>query len=511
MMHKNDRIQNIAVLLTQVIVVFVLWLFFVRINPVIPYDGDDWYFAGAMRWPFPLWGVFNPSKVLPETIEPLCGYIAAYIVYPITGDYIRSLSLVMGLCVALICYLLCWFVYKYTRKTLNITVFRALSIELIVFVSLFLIFKQRTSESYYALWSSDINCCFNYVVPGMLNGIMVLALELHRFCDERKNDSFINGLLLVGVYFAMFSNIELNILLAVYAAVKILIHLLDNTFKTHRMDFRLLIKENSWCIVILFFWVVTLIFEFNGGRAKVVSGESFWAQSFSATFIQMKSFAKNINLVFGFVVVILFISSVVLSEIGAKKNEFDKRIRNALREAVLIGAIVFVYLFLIFTKLGGTYASRPDCMWALQFIAYWLLAISLAEIVSKLQFIRKALPLCILTMCICAFNLNYPFVSCHGGRDYATCKALDEYIIDQIVEADSQGLSYVEVKVPLEQNSSNWPHPYNMAQWMQNTLYAHGIINSRIKVVFVPDPSVNDLFYSRDGVSMEPFTDLEGW
>lgn len=286
---------------------------------------------------------------------------------------------------------------------------------------------------------------------------------------------------------------------------------MDNTFKTHRMDFRLLIKENSWCIVILFFWVVTLIFEFNGGRAKVVSGESFWAQSFSATFIQMKSFAKNINLVFGFVVVILFISSFVLSEIGAKKSEFDKRIRNALREAVLIGAIVFVYLFLIFTKLGGTYASRPDCMWALQFIAYWLLAISLAEIVSKLQFIRKALPLCILTMCICAFNLNYPFVSCHGGRDYATCKALDEYIINQIVEADSQGLSYVEVKVPLEQNSSNWPHPYNMAQWMQNTLYAHGIINSRIKVVFVPDPSVNDLFYSRDGVSMEPFTDLEGW
>ena len=57
------------------------------------------------------------------------------------------------------------------------------------------------------------------------------------------------------------------------------------------------------------------------------------------------------------------------------------------------------------------------------------------------------------------------------GRDYETCKNIDDFIINQIIVADQKGLSSVEVKVPDEHTESNWPHPYNMANWLQNTSY----------------------------------------
>lgn len=72
--------------------VFLL-IFFIRICPIIPYDKDDWIYIGQMRVPFPLWRNWNPSKVLPEVLMPMCGYIGAYMVYPLTGDYFSSLTL----------------------------------------------------------------------------------------------------------------------------------------------------------------------------------------------------------------------------------------------------------------------------------------------------------------------------------------------------------------------------------------------------------------------------------
>lgn len=508
----NNKKPNSVAILSQLIIFSILVFFFLRICPVIPYDGDDCYFAGAMRWPFPLWGVFNPSKVLPETIEPLCGYIAAYVVYPLIGDYVASLSYTMGFCIAGISFLFCFSIYLYLIKKIQISYRKAIAVEFIILLSLFLVFKQRTTESYYALWSSDVNCCFNYVVPGLINGITVFMLEIYSTIPDNKRNMFNNGLMLTGVYFSVFSNIELSIIIAVYAGVKILEYICTTAFKWKTIFCKEFLSNNRWYWCILLTWTGSLVYELNGGRAKVVSGGSFWAQGFKDTMRQMLAFAKNINKVFAIVAVLIFISAFILSEIGSKKvNESDRAIRNTLRKASFAGAIISIYLLLLFTKLGGGYASRPDCMWAIQFAAYWILAVSLAEVLSKCRQFQMLVPLCVIVMGLSAFNINNPFISSHGGRDYATCKAIDEYIINQILEADRAGECYVEVKVPLEPSDSNWPHPYNMAQWMQNTLYAHGMIHRRMTIVFVPDPNVNEIFYRCDGIPMEPFKDLEAW
>lgn len=47
--------------------IFVL-IYFTQISPLVPFDGDDWRYIGGIRPPFPLWGVWNPTRVLPETL-----------------------------------------------------------------------------------------------------------------------------------------------------------------------------------------------------------------------------------------------------------------------------------------------------------------------------------------------------------------------------------------------------------------------------------------------------------
>ena len=81
-------------------------------------------------------------------------------------------------------------------------------------------------------------------------------------------------------------------------------------------------------------------------------------------------------------------------------------------------------------------------------------------------------------------------------------------IIKQVIDGDLSGKEVVEVHVPNEHSDSNWPHPYNMSDWLQNTLYAHKVIRRRMKIIVVPDNSVNELFYY-DISDMEKFIDLE--
>ncbi|MBC6910552.1 hypothetical protein DT304_04555, partial [Lactobacillus reuteri] len=69
-------------LINFVIFIFI-YVYLTQISPIVPFDGDDWRYIGALRIPLPMWGVWNPTRVLPETLMSVGGYIAAFIVYPI--------------------------------------------------------------------------------------------------------------------------------------------------------------------------------------------------------------------------------------------------------------------------------------------------------------------------------------------------------------------------------------------------------------------------------------------
>ncbi len=70
------------------IMLLSLILFFTEAHPLVVYDGDDWSQISYRRAAIPQWGGWNPIKVFPETLLAMSGYMAAYVVRPLTQDYI---------------------------------------------------------------------------------------------------------------------------------------------------------------------------------------------------------------------------------------------------------------------------------------------------------------------------------------------------------------------------------------------------------------------------------------
>lgn len=70
-----------------------LFLFFVKIHPMIVFDTDDWAYIYCNRSALPLWGNWNPSKIFPEVLMPWVSNLAVYVIYPYIHDYIQSLTI----------------------------------------------------------------------------------------------------------------------------------------------------------------------------------------------------------------------------------------------------------------------------------------------------------------------------------------------------------------------------------------------------------------------------------
>ena len=171
---------------------------------------------------------------------------------------------------------------------------------------------------------------------------------------------------------------------------------------------------------------------------------------------------------------------------------------------------------LAYSKTGGHYASDPQCMWPILF--FFILTVTIVSIylVDSYDILKIMTPLVIVLGGFIAFNFNYlPVSSTTNQINPRTAQEVDNYIINQIVQADKKGKNKVTVKVPFDNKNanpkigaSNWPHSYDMAMWMRNTLYAHRIVRTRMKIVFKPSKEVNKRYYENHK-NEQPYVPLE--
>ena len=66
----KERKQQIYKTAWYLAVFGILYLWFARVKPLVPYDGDDWLYLSYARKAVPLWGDWNPARVLPEVLMP---------------------------------------------------------------------------------------------------------------------------------------------------------------------------------------------------------------------------------------------------------------------------------------------------------------------------------------------------------------------------------------------------------------------------------------------------------
>lgn len=502
--------ENVFSKYKSVIVNFFLFvfivIFFTSVSPIFPCDGDDWYFTGSMRLPWPMWGVFNPSKVLPEIIEPLGGYFAAFVVYPFTADYVASIAGTQAVVISAFITLLFWMSFKYFHEKFSLSVSFALCIELIFFLLFFLVFKQKNQNSYYGFWSSDLNCYFNYIIPGVLNATLMLFMaKSDKFVQSGggNKNGCIRAVLLIGIYLALFSNIQSSIILSGYCFIRFV----ETVIKSIRAKKQIFTVKEFWIYgAVDLFWLISLIFESSGLRAMglTVGANGFFIMPLSESLSQYKVLFSYVGKYYSCVFLIFFVLAYLILMID--RNIREKFLVPLIR-TVLLFVLVTTYLTLVHAKAGAWYGRRPDTMWPVIFLILMLTSLCVAIVFTKL----KALEFCMIPMVfmlfVVAFNLNGKFIQFE--QDYSTAKRINDYIIRQVVTADKAGQSKAVVKVPKgDPNAANWPYPYNMAHWFQNALFSHNIISNRISIEFVPDSSLNKILYKKN-VEFVPFDDLE--
>lgn len=512
-MSKSERYINIII---QFSLFLFLFVYFTQITPLVPFDADDWSFLGTMRLPFPLWGVFNPSKVLPEVLGPLVGSISSLFVYPITRNYVYSIIFTQAIVVSLFIIFFLYLFKVFLNKKLEMSFREAIGGEIFLFLSFFFIFKHINTPSYSGFWATDFDCYFHYLIPGLLSASLVLIMMTQKNFMKYWNSqsSLYKGIFLMAVYFAMFSSPQLSIILASYSMVMIVL--------TAIQKFRLGIKKyllNTYLyLTITLLWLISILFDLHGRRAAGVTAQNNGGlnEKLIAIGNSLNILINDLNLKVFFLFVLIIIITLCLALID--KKDHNKSVVIVTQEFILITCllITFVYLMVAYLKAGAGYVGRIDAMWAV--LCFFLLSVSISftYLINKFHAVKVVAPLSLVLMALISFNFDYlPVQPNIGQHNSTTIINVDNYIINQIVKADREGKDKVTVKVPLgegkvtpKDQTSNWPHAFYMAKCLQNTLYSHGIIRTRIQITLEPDKKINKRFYENNK-SQQPFTPLE--
>lgn len=475
-MAKNAKRKIIIV---NIAIIFFLLVFFVKICPIVPYDQDDWIYLGKIRIPFPIWKEWNPSKVLPEVLMPLCGYLGAYLFYPIFGDYIFSISFAAAIIIVVFIMGMCYCVMQFFYRRMHMSVELALIFEVLFLILCFLIFRNR-GTSRFMFSAENMNCIFNYTIPGITNAICVLLLmQYQNFQREYQSFSIVKkGLFVVLVYFAVFSNLFHSGMLAIYCGT-IVLKGMGEYIQEEKKNVKNFYKHYSIYFMILVLWILAVIFELSGGRADTVSYRM--NLSIMIPVKQLMVLVGALSKPFILMSACAFIWLLVM--LVCKKED-----RGVYYLVLLNSILVISYLIILCSAIN--YMSRIEASWSIWFYIILVTLLGIANFVQTFPKTKSFLILGLILLSILAFYPDGRFlISTVGNIDYDTCAETDRYIVGQIVKASSGQQPKGQIHVPLiEDEKLKWTFTDSYAESMAVTLYNHGIISEKIKVITYADP-----------------------
>ena len=480
------KIKNFGEIFTVAVVFAAIFLFFSQVHPITLFDGDDWNVISDARPALPKWGGWNPIKILPETFYPICGYVAAYVVKPIIGDYLSSITITAALILSSFIAVYIFLFIKFVEKIFRVDSLLA-NLSGIIFLLLHfaLFLRHNAQDNIYLFHTIDANCYFNYVIPNLLNAALVLLIVQF---DITKNifDSVTprSATLFFALYLGIFSNILNSSLLGIFVFIELISRVERKNFKLKSF-----FSENKSLCVILIFWLISLLFEANGGRAKnfTADGGNYFASVIqtAAAFFNSISHNNGLGLMIFSIVTVIFI----LTRRGDSESKIF--IKIAAKFAACI-PLLAIYTILIAARADTNYATRADVQFGFFFCILIIFCVTLLYWLKKFPRVAFILPILCFALFTWIFSGKRNFSpSTFGNVPEQICAEVSQSIIDQIVAADRAGLNEVTVNVPKGDDIDNWPHPLYMGKNISRTLCNHGIISRRIKVIFLPDVRLN--------------------
>lgn len=471
-----------------------LFCFFSYIHPLVIYDGDDWANISVMRTALPKWGAWNPIKVFPEEFYPIAGYIAAYVVMPIIGDYINAVTFTAAFILSSFITIYIFVFYKFVKKVFDLPRYQSSIVSFIFLLLHFLIFKVHGTASMYLFQTVNLTCVFHYLLPAILN----MCVVLYFMQSEIKGDLLLtkdpvkNGVLLFVLYMTICSNILGSIIFAAYLAVKLLI----DRSGSSTVGWKRYILDNKFIIILLIAWLLSLFFEAHGGRSKQI-GVSILQLPFAQTWAVAKSILPNINRTFLVIAVLLIVSASSIYYRTKQKLNIDSLFNRHIKLSFMAMIFTFIYLFLVSSKASPGYIGRTDVIIGVAFYLLLVISLSLIYVLKKYPHLWLIMPIFtfVITMATLESDTFY-YESTVNDENPAVCAAIDRNLIKQITDAEQNGQTEMTLYVPKGDDHDNWPHPLYMGNNIRNTLFRHGIIHTpNLKITIAVDEDMNRQYH----------------
>lgn len=485
------------------------FIWFSSIKPFVVYDADDWTYIGYVRKAMPIWGDWNPARVLPEVLMALCGTVASIVVAPLTGDWLFSVTLVCAFAVSCFITMYISSFMKMLIRLYDMDLFPAMAAS-VLFLSLhFLIFRISPTGNNYLLNARDLTCFFYYIIPGLLNA----SLVMHMIGNPRYNSFtaagnwFGTGVFFAVLYFAIFSNMTASGILATYAGYRILTWAIHNARRIFTREFW---KNCGIFAGIVAVWLASAIFELNGGRS--MSRRSMAIHSNPNLPLGqrlMESLNNFINvlrsecsgLFIGFCAVCVVLSAVIFIIVcisRAEKKPSDAVFGRLLVMGAICIPVITAYMAILTATVNTYYMTRSDYLFSIFFFVILCAMLGLGYAVTRLPRLMAVLPVTICIMLSCINTSGNTFIlsslmaeeSAEAEYHYEVSSA----IMQQFIDADSAGtLEEMKLYVP-EHGDGNWPHSLYIGDRISSTLYEFGIISKAPQITVEPDPDFFERF-----------------
>lgn len=471
--------------------VFVYFLvFFTQIHPLIVFDGDDWTYIGFVRNAVPMGSGWNPTRILPEILMPTCGFIAAYFVTPIIGDYIFSITLVCAVTVSIFIVLYLHFFAAAIKRIFALSGYQVLMVTILFLLAHFWAFcRLKTENNIHLFLAADLTCYFYYTIPTLLNAVFVFLLEADR-SFWKKMDNRGKGLLLLVLYLAICSNMFSSIVLAAYAGAVLLLDCIVPAFCKKSIPLlKSRLWENAAFLGTITAWLLSIVVERMGERARS-SAVALNPQMIGMAWNAFKRALLQMNIIFVAFFVAVVVLSLILLAASRQRAPEDQTFCRKLLLYVLCAGVTLLYLVLLCAVGNMTgYMARADVLLPFFFYVFLILVACGIYIVKKAALLEVLFPLLI---CVALFNCNTNGKTFRDARYRSDlfgnriAYTISANIYERVVDACGNGEEEITIYVP-ETDGNNWPLATYIGDRLSNTLYEHGQIDYPITVNIVPN------------------------
>lgn len=474
-MKRNDKV----IIWSFFILLWIIMAFFyLRVHPLVIWDTDDWGNISLVRKPYPDRSAWNPSKVFPEIFMKLCAWIGVKCIMPLSNDFIGALTLVFGLIVSffIAMYGTCFVLFLYTK--FNFEVYKASLVGIFFILFHFLIFDTSEGGNLYLLYSSSVTGYFHYVIPSLLNLILLMLLEIENLhkCNALKK----GGIFLL-IYLAIFSNLFCSYILMFWAVFKIFKKFFDNQKKLRNILYE---EIDKFGIIVV--WGISAIYELNGARADSLKNDNFIGNIVSAGKLFVIRFGK-LNTFFVVLSIVIIVFGNICIFLNKEKVSF-------LLECLIFIMINAIYLVLLSAKTTAEYIDRPDVLIGCFFWILMFVMVNMVVIIQNTDKIILTIPIILFVLCFdipCGYSTFAE--SNASGIDSSIVKEIDNDFIRQIISAVDGNKDRLELHIP-ETSGDNWPFVSEASNCFSHSLYTYGIINREIETVYVRDRSINEKY-----------------